>query len=76
LEHFLSAVRSTCQDLALPPTHTLLEGCFTLEPPPGVIAGNLLRFSRQFVDPSEDRQKCRSQFRQLHGAPAHEEFTT
>jgi hypothetical protein len=42
---------------------------------PGVSAGNLLRLSHQFVDLREDRQKCFPQFRQLHGAPAQEEFT-
>jgi hypothetical protein len=43
---------------------------------PGVIAGNLLRLSHQFVDLREDRQKRDPQFRQLHGTAAQEEFTT
>jgi hypothetical protein len=69
LEHSTSAVRSARYDLTLPPTNTL-------EPPPGVIDGNLLRLFRQFVDLREDRQKCCPQFGQVHGAPTHKEFTT
>jgi hypothetical protein len=33
-----------------------------------------MRLSHQCVDLREDRQKCYPQFRQLHGAPAQEEF--